>query len=72
MSFQAYLDNIQTKTGKSPDDFKKLADKKGFAVKGKLKPGTKAGDIVKWLKEDFELGHGHSMAIYALLKGIKK
>jgi Domain of unknown function (DUF4287) len=72
MSFQAYLDNIQTKTGKSPDDFKKLAAKKGFAVKGKLKPGTKAGDIVKWLKEDFELGHGHSMAIYALLKGIKK
>jgi hypothetical protein len=33
---------------------------------------VKAGDIVKWLKEDFDLGHGHSMAIYALLKGIKK
>ena len=28
MSFQAYLDNIHAKTGKSPDDFKKLADKK--------------------------------------------
>ena len=25
MSFQAYLDNIKTKTGKSPEDFKKLA-----------------------------------------------
>lgn len=72
MSFQAYLDNIQTKTGKSPEDFKKLADKKGFTVKGKLKPATRAGDIVKWLKDDFELGHGHAMAIYALLKGIKK
>lgn len=72
MTFQAYLDNIQTKRGKSPDDFKKLAEKNGFTQKGKLKPETKAGDIVKWLKEDFELGHGHSMAIYALLKGMKK
>ena len=72
MSFQAYLDNIQAKTGKTPGDFKKLADKKGFTVRGKLKPATKAGDIVKWLKEEFQLGHGHAMAIYALLKGLKK
>ena len=72
MSFRAYLDNIPTKTGKGAEHFKKLADKKGFTVKGKLKPATKAGDIVRWLKDDFELGHGHAMAIYALLKGIKK
>jgi hypothetical protein len=72
MSFQAYLDNIKTKTGKGPEDFKKLAIKKGFADKGQIKTGVKAGDIVKWLKEDFDLGHGHAMAIYALLKGIKK
>jgi hypothetical protein len=72
MSFQAYLDNIQVKTGKSPADFKKLAEKKGFTQKGKLKPEVKAGEIVKWLKEEFQLGHGHSMAIYALLKGMKK
>ena len=25
MSFQAYLDNIEKKTGKSPEDFKRLA-----------------------------------------------
>jgi hypothetical protein len=72
MSFQAYLDNIQAKTGKSAADFKKLAEKKGFLKKGKLSPDVKAGEIVKWLKEDFELGHGHSMAIFALFKGIKK
>ncbi|MFA6248455.1 MAG: DUF4287 domain-containing protein [Mucilaginibacter sp.] len=30
-----------------------------------------AGDVTNWLKQDFELGHGHAMAIYALLKGIK-
>ncbi len=71
MSFQAYLSNIKEKTGKGPDDFKKLAEKKGFVQDGKIKSEVKAGDIVKWLKEDFELGHGHSMAIYALLKGAK-
>ena len=72
MSFQAYLDNIQAKTGKSPTDFKKLADRKGFSQNGRLKPEVKAGEIVKWLKEDFKLGHGHAMAIYALLQGMKK
>jgi Domain of unknown function (DUF4287) len=66
MSFQAYLDNIKIKTGKTPADFKKLADKKGL-----LKPDVKAGEIIKWLKEDFDLGHGHAMAIYATLKGKK-
>jgi len=33
MSFQAYLDNIKTKTGKGPEDFKKLADKKLISYK---------------------------------------
>lgn len=63
MSFQAYIDNIRAKTGKGPDDFKRLADAKGL-----LQPGTKAGAIVAWLKEDFDLGHGHSMAIYKYFK----
>lgn len=71
MSFQAYIKNIQEKTGKGPDDFKKLAEKKGFTKNSEIKAGVKAGDIVTWLKEEFDLGHGHSMAIYALLKGIK-
>ncbi|MEQ1547038.1 MAG: DUF4287 domain-containing protein [Chakrabartia sp.] len=69
MSFQAYLDNIQAKTGKSPADFKAMAAAKGFADASGLRPGTKAGDIVAWLKQDFDLGHGHAMAIVALIKG---
>lgn len=64
MSFQAYIDNIYAKTGKTPADFKTLAAKKGL-----LEPGIKAGAIVEWLKADFDLGHGHAMAIYATLKG---
>lgn len=62
MSFQAYIDNIKQKTGKTPEDFKQLAEEKGL-----LKPGVKAGEIVAWLKEDFSLGHGHAMAVYATL-----
>ncbi len=71
MSFQAYLDNIKTKTGKGPDDFRRMAEEKGFTEGGKIKSGIKAGAIVQWLKDDFDLGHGHAMAIYALLKGGK-
>lgn len=29
MSFQAYLDNIKTKTGTTPEDFKRRATKAG-------------------------------------------
>lgn len=62
MSFQAYLDNIEEKTGKTPNDFIALASKKGF---GKA---TKTGEIVAWLKEDFSLGHGHAMAMSHVIK----
>ena len=58
MSFQAYLDNVKAKTGKTPDDFATLADQKGL---------NKHGDIVKWLKNDFDLGHGHATAIAGVL-----
>ena len=71
MSFQAYLNTIKSKTGKGPEDFRKMAEEKGSSQGGKLKPDTKAGEIVNWLKDDFDLGHGHAMAIYALLKGMK-
>lgn len=37
-----------------------------------LRAGVKAGDIIAWLKQDFGLGHGHAMAIVALLGGIKR
>ena len=67
MSFQAYIDNIKTKTGKTPEDFRKIAEKKGL-----LKPGVKAGEIVAWLKKDFGLGYGHAMASYATFKGVKE
>lgn len=63
MSFQAYLDSIKARTGKTPDDFRRLAEKKGL-----LKPGVKTQQIVDWLKEDFGLQRGHAMAIVLTLK----
>lgn len=71
MSFQAYLTNIQIKTGKTPEDFKQMAEEKGFTQNGHIAPGVKATQITDWLKEEFDLGHGHAMAVYALLKGLK-
>jgi hypothetical protein len=69
LSFQAYLDNIQAKTGKTPAEFKSIAAAKGFADDSGLL--VKATPIVDWLKTEFDLGHGHAMAIVALLKGKK-
>ncbi len=70
MSFGGYMRNIEEKTGKSPDDFRTLADAQGFSDAGRLRPEVKAGAVVAWLKQDFGLGHGHAMAIVALLKGM--
>ncbi len=63
MSFQAYLDNIEQKTGKTPNEFIAMAKSKGYDD-----PATKSGTIVAWLKEDFNLGHGHAMAIVHVIK----
>jgi len=71
MSFQGYLKTIKEKTGLGPKEIREKAQEKGFTENGDLKSGVKAGEIVAWLKQDYDLGHGHSMAIYALLKGIK-
>lgn len=67
MTLKAYLDNIQAKTGKTPQDFKELAEEKGL-----LREGVKAGEIVAWLKKDFGLGRGHAMAIVLTLKNARE
>ncbi|WP_332817175.1 DUF4287 domain-containing protein [Sphingopyxis sp.] len=69
MSFQAYIDNVQTKTGKSADELKAIAIDKGLADESGLAPGVKAGAVIDWLNADFDLGHGHAMSIVAYIKG---
>ena len=63
MSFQAYIDNVKLKTGKTPEEFKTQMQKEGL-----LQTELKATDLVKWLKKNYDLGHGHSMAIWAAFK----
>ena len=63
MSFQAYIDTIREKTGLGPAEFKKLAEEKGL-----LGADAKAGPIVAWLADDYGLGRGHAMALFATMK----
>lgn len=63
MSFQAYIDNIKAKTGQSPEDFKAQ-----MVADGAFSPDMKAGVLVAWLQDKYEVGHGHAMAIWAVFK----
>lgn len=71
MSFQAYLETIEKKTGKTPADLRAMGAEKGWTQGGTLAAGVRPMAIVEALKADLGLGHGHAMAVVALLKGQK-
>jgi hypothetical protein len=54
VTYKAYIDNIKAKTGKDPEYFRAEAKKKGL---------KKHAELLKWLKSDCGLGHGHANAI---------
>src|SRR5688572_5696586 len=60
MTYDAYLKTIKEKTGKDPDDFKKLAAEKGL---------SSYKELMMWLKSEFELGHGHANVIAHIIEG---
>ena len=62
MSFQAYLDALEDKTGRTPQQLLDLAHEHGFSA------DTKAAVVADWLKTDFGVGRGHAMAFYSVLK----
>lgn len=63
MPFQAYIDNIKAKTGKNPEGLKQA-----MIDAGQFSPDMKATQLVEFLAKEFELGHGHAMAIWAVFK----
>lgn len=63
MSFQAYLDAIEDKTGLTPRQLLEIAQAKGFDA-----PDVKAGVILEWLKADYGLGRGHGMSLVHVIK----
>ena len=62
MSFQAYLDAIEKKTGLTPQQLLDEAASRGYG------PSTKAGEVVGWLRDDYDIGRGHAMALVGVLK----
>jgi hypothetical protein len=62
MSFQAYLDKVEEKTGKTPQELLDEAKAKGFDE------NAKAAEVLAWLKEKYELGRGHGMALFYVIK----
>jgi hypothetical protein len=59
MSFQAYLDNVEEKTGKTPNE---------FVAEAKEKNLTEFKDIIAWLKKDYGLGLGHARAVAYVIR----
>ena len=59
MTFEAYLNNIHAKTGKTPKDF--FDEAVGLGI---LRPDTRTMEFVAWLKAHAGLGHGHAMAVW--------
>src|SRR5262245_29127258 len=62
MSFQAYLDAIENKTGLTPQQLLDVAAAKGYG------PDTKAAVVIDWLAVDHGLGRGHAMALFHVIK----
>ena len=62
MSYQAYLDAIEKKTGRTPQQLLDEAAAHGYG------PDTKAAEVVAWLKTDYDVGRGHAMALFGVLK----
>ena len=62
MSYQAYLDAIEAKTGKTPQMLLDEASARGYSGE------TKAGIVLAWLADDYGLGRGHGMALYGVIK----
>jgi hypothetical protein len=63
MSFQAYIDALETKTGMTPRALLAVAAARGLAG-----PQVKAGAVVEWLKADYGVGRGHAMALVHVIK----
>ena len=62
MSYQAYLDAIEAKTGKTPQQLLDEAAALGYG------PETKAAIVTGWLKDEYGVGRGHAMALFGVLK----
>lgn len=61
MSFQAYIDNITKATNETPTQIKDHAIRAGI-----LNNNLTATVFCEWLAKEYQLGRGHSMALWKL------
>jgi hypothetical protein len=59
MTYKAYIDNILAKTGKGPEWYLAQARERGL---------SSHAELLKWLKSDCGLGHGHANAIILYIR----
>jgi hypothetical protein len=59
MTYKAYIDNIRAKTGKGPEYYRDEAAKRRL---------TQHSELLRWLKTDCGLGHGHANAIILYIR----
>ena len=59
MSFQAYLDNAEEITGRTPQQLVDEAAERGL---------TTHGPIVAWLADEYGLGRGHANAVSHVIR----
>jgi imidazole glycerol phosphate synthase subunit HisF len=62
MSFQAYLDTAERRTGRTPQQLVDEAHARGFGAE------TRAGEILSWLADEHGLGRGHGMALVHVVR----
>jgi hypothetical protein len=62
VSFQAYLDGAERRSGKTPRELVDLAHERDYDEH------TEAGEILAWLAEDHGLGRGHGMALVHVIR----
>ena len=65
-SFRAFMQSIEDKSGKTREDFWKLANEKGFIEQGRLI--ARHADLMAWLKSDIGLGHVHANMMITYLR----
>jgi hypothetical protein len=66
MTFKAYMQNIQTKSGKTPNGIYQEAVKLGFIKDNKII--ATHTQMLSWLKQEVGLGHVHANMVITYFK----
>jgi hypothetical protein len=66
MSFKAYIENVEAKSGKTRDELFQIAQQKGFVVNSKIVAEHK--QLLQWLKSDVGIGHVHANFVIGYLR----